>query len=40
MLLACIAIFFPLASGQVAKHRKNVLMLYWDNKDIPGNITF
>ena len=42
ILLACTAILllFPMASAQVPKDRKNVLMLYWDNKDIPGNISF
>ncbi len=40
MLLACIAILFSMASAQVPKDRKKVLMLYWDNKDIPGNISF
>jgi len=40
LLLACTAILFPMASAQVPKDRKNVLMLYWDNKDIPGNISF
>jgi len=40
MLLAFAAILFAMASAQVPKDRKNVLMLYWDNKDIPGNISF
>src|ERR1043165_73696 len=42
LLLASSAILLllPIASAQVPKDRKNVLMLYWDNKDIPGNISF
>ena len=34
ILLLC-----SMAHGQ-APRRKNVLMLYWDNKEIPGNISF
>ena len=42
LLLASSAILLllPMASAQVPKDRKNVLMLYWDNKEIPGNISF
>jgi len=40
VLVACTAMLFAMASAQTPKDRKNVLMLYWDNKDIPGNISF
>lgn len=40
LLVTCTAVLFAMASAQVPKNRKNVLMLYWDNKDIPGNISF
>ena len=42
VLLVCVVILllFATASGQGSKERKKVLMLYWDNKEIPGNISF
>lgn len=43
VLLACgvgILLLFAVVSGQAPEERKNVLMLYWDNKEIPGNISF
>jgi signal transduction histidine kinase len=42
LLLACGVILFlsSMVGGQVPDQRKNVLILYWDNKDIPGNVSF
>src|SRR5262245_33505571 len=40
IIFVALAILAPVAMGQDSAAKKKVLVLYWDTKDFPGNISF
>ncbi len=40
LLVLLLCAFTPIANGQDSAATKKVLVLYWDSKDFPGNISF